>query len=110
LLLGVKSFFMLFKCLIRKGSEICKRLKYKSATQVKRIVEKYTPQLQLYAYAVEKLLHWRVDRAGLYMTATGSYMEVPCDLQARENLWKKMQILWTKADSRSEEKEKRLFS
>ncbi|MGG1845734.1 PD-(D/E)XK nuclease family protein, partial [Brevibacillus agri] len=84
--------------------------KYKSATQVKRIVEKYTPQLQLYAYAVEKLLHWRVDRAGLYMTATGSYMEVPCDLQAREDLWKKMQILWTKTDSRSEEKEKRLFS
>ncbi|WP_309480310.1 sensor histidine kinase, partial [Brevibacillus agri] len=27
--LGVKSFFMLFKCLIRKGSEICKRLNEK---------------------------------------------------------------------------------
>lgn len=83
--------------------------KYKNAAQAKRIVETYTPQLQLYAHAVEQLLGWRVDRAGLYMTATGSYMEVPCDLRARGVLFEKMHEIWTKA-AIVPESEKRLFS
>ncbi|MGO0063473.1 UvrD-helicase domain-containing protein [Brevibacillus fluminis] len=83
---------------------------YKNAVQLKRIVEKYTPQLQLYSYAVEKCLHWQVDRAGLYMTATGNFVEVPCDSQSRERLWEKMYDLWSRIEGPTRENEKRLFS
>lgn len=84
--------------------------KYKNTAQAKRIAEKYTPQLQLYAYAVENLLEWRVDRAGLYMTATGNYIEVPCDLSARGVLLGRIHEIWTKTNKHVTESEKRLFS
>lgn len=66
----------------------------RNAAEIRKVVERYTPQVQLYAHVVEKLLGWTVDRAGLYLTTTGSFVEVACDSTARERLLRRMYRIW----------------
>lgn len=59
-----------------------------------RLIRTYTPQLQLYAYVAERLLGWRVDRVGLYLTAEQSFVEVPCGGAGTRSLLQRLEQLW----------------
>ncbi|UOF90621.1 UvrD-helicase domain-containing protein [Fodinisporobacter ferrooxydans] len=65
-----------------------------SEKDILQVVERYTPQVQIYTHVVEQLLGWKVDRAGLYLTATGNFVEVDCDREARDRLLGKMYEVW----------------
>lgn len=66
----------------------------RSQKEVQQVIRRYTPQVQLYAHVVEKLLGWSVDCAGLYLTAKGAFVEVPCDQGARGRLLGRMYWIW----------------
>ncbi|MFC4769546.1 UvrD-helicase domain-containing protein [Effusibacillus consociatus] len=62
----------------------------RSQKEVQQVIQRYTPQVQLYVHVVEKLLGWNVDRAGLYLTSKGTFVEVPSDQGERERLLERM--------------------
>jgi ATP-dependent helicase/nuclease subunit A len=66
----------------------------RSNKEVQQLIQRYTPQVQLYVHVVEKLLGWNVDRAGLYLTTAGAFVEVPYNQVARENLLERMYRIW----------------
>ena len=43
---------------------------------VEKMMERYGVQVQLYALVVERMLGWKVDRVGVYLTALGRFVEV----------------------------------
>lgn len=52
-----------------------------------RLIEQYTPQLQLYAYAVKKILGIDIDKARILFLSNGDYADIPIDKnQLEENL------------------------
>lgn len=44
--------------------------------EVKAVAEQYSMQVVMYAAVVERLLGWEVDRAGVYLTEAGRFVEV----------------------------------
>lgn len=66
----------------------------RSNKEIRELIQHYTPQVQLYVHVVEELLGWNVDRAGLYLTAKGTFVEVPCDQGTRERLLERMYPIW----------------
>ncbi|HEU4964476.1 MAG TPA: UvrD-helicase domain-containing protein [Bacilli bacterium] len=50
------------------------------------LVGRYGVQVQLYAAVVEKLLGWKVDKVGVWLTAEGRFVEVGYGSEVREEL------------------------
>jgi ATP-dependent helicase/nuclease subunit A len=73
--------------------------------KVKRLVERYAVQVQLYALAVERLMGWQVDRAGIYLTAEGRYVEVAYGEAVREELVRRVAEVVRGSQKREDELE-----
>lgn len=53
---------------------------------------RYTPQVLLYAYAMEELLGWKIGRSGLFFTDRMELVDIPCgrdrQLALIEGVWR----------------------
>ena len=61
-----------------------------SEKDVERMMERYGVQVQIYALVVERMLGWKVDRVGVYLTALGRFVEVEYGEQVAEELVRKV--------------------
>lgn len=58
--------------------------------EVEALRSRYELQVQCYALLAERLLGWRIDRVGLFLTAHGRWVEVPYDEELARGIWERL--------------------